>query len=53
MCSDDCAPLWLLQEHEGGNNVRQTEFKWEAGGENVLVSGSFNDWAEKIALVKK
>ncbi|GFO48696.1 5'-amp-activated protein kinase subunit beta-2 [Plakobranchus ocellatus] len=29
------------------------EFKWEEGGDNVLVSGSFNSWQEKIALSKE
>lgn len=30
----------------------EVEFKWEEAGENVLVSGTFNEWKEKIPLEK-
>ncbi|BFZ11830.1 hypothetical protein BsWGS_14869 [Bradybaena similaris] len=29
-----------------------TEVKWEDGGETVLFSGSYDDWQEKITLIK-
>jgi hypothetical protein len=29
-----------------------TEFRWEEAGENVEVSGTFNDWKEKVPLQK-
>ncbi|CAL1536256.1 unnamed protein product [Lymnaea stagnalis] len=29
-----------------------TEFKWEDGGDTVLVSGTFNNWEENIPLSK-
>lgn len=30
----------------------EVEFKWEEAGENVLVSGTFNEWKEKVPLEK-
>ncbi|CAD5118834.1 DgyrCDS7512 [Dimorphilus gyrociliatus] len=29
-----------------------TVFKWEGGGKNVFISGSFNSWKKKISMVK-
>jgi len=34
------------------NKKLPTVFKWEGGGKDVYVSGSFNNWKTKIPLVK-
>lgn len=44
---------FVQEQHRPGNNVKLIEFKWEEGGNSVLISGSFNNWTEKIALTKK
>lgn len=40
------------QESVAGNNVKTMEFRWEEGGETVAVTGSFNDWKDKISLAR-
>lgn len=43
----------LLKQLNLFQDAKTALFQWENGGENVQVSGSFNDWGEKIVLTKK
>ena len=39
--------------HEGDKKTIPTYLKWQGGGKDVYVSGSFNDWKENIPMVKR
>ena len=39
-----------MHSMQGGNN---TEFRWSNGGSRVFVTGSFNQWQDKLELFRK
>ncbi|XP_052272093.1 5'-AMP-activated protein kinase subunit beta-2-like isoform X2 [Dreissena polymorpha] len=44
--------LSQTDNRERETKLLPTVFKWEAGGKDVYVSGSFNNWKSKIPLAK-
>lgn len=38
--------------HDVGDKKLPTVFKWDGGGKQVYISGSFDNWKAKIPLVR-
>ena len=43
----------ITEGHDITAKKLPTVFKWEGGGKNVSISGSFDGWKSKIPLVKR
>ncbi|XP_071803449.1 5'-AMP-activated protein kinase subunit beta-2-like [Asterias amurensis] len=42
----------MMEQSQTSNKHLPVVFKWEGGGKNVFISGSFNHWSKKIPLNK-
>lgn len=45
--------LSQTDNREREERLLPTVFKWEAGGKDVYLSGTFNNWKSKIPLAKR
>lgn len=45
--------LSQTDNREREERLLPTVFKWEAGGKDVYLSGTFNNWKAKIPLAKR
>ena len=43
----------MMEQSQMSNKHLPVVFKWEGGGKNVFISGSFNHWSKKIPLNKR
>ena len=46
-------PESLVMGVELNSKKLPTVFKWEGGGKNVTISGSFDNWTRQIPMVKR
>ena len=46
--------MGMEAQHPGiTSNMLPVVFRWEGGGKNVFLSGSFNNWRTKIPMNKR
>lgn len=43
----------LEADDKGPTLDRPTVFRWTGDGKEVFISGSFNNWANKIPLIRR